>query len=150
MAFFSDFTFLFLLFQLALPSSPLRLSDLVINGPSQSTSPSELIGKRHPLASSSSDSPAESSEIILRPGRTSAPDTSAAKRAARHSVEADETLEEESEEEEEDDDDDDVKLDESLADGLENAEVRDWARRVSGDELKTIDILGKGNDGDPP
>lgn len=56
----------------------------------------------------------------------------------------------EGEEEEEDDDDDDVKLDESLADGLENAEVRDWARRVSGDELKTIDILGKGNDGDPP
>lgn len=46
------------------------------------------------------------------------------------------------------DDDDDVRLEEDLEDELQNAEVRDWARRVSGDELKTIDIIGKGKDSD--
>lgn len=40
--------------------------------------------------------------------------------------------------------------DEDLEEELQNAETRDWARRVSGDELKRIDISGKGKGTGPP
>ncbi|KUJ06261.1 voltage-gated potassium channel [Mollisia scopiformis] len=49
-----------------------------------------------------------------------------------------------------DDDEDEVEAEEGLEEELQNAEVRDWARRVSGDELKRIDISGKGRDADSP
>ncbi len=51
-----------------------------------------------------------------------------------------------------DDDDDedevDADADEALEEELQDAHARDWARRVSGDELKQIDIHWKGKEGE--
>lgn len=43
---------------------------------------------------------------------------------------------------------DEDEVEEGIETELRDAEVKEWARRVSGDELKTVDISGKGKEGE--